>query len=96
MQAPFFVATRLVEHFAVARRLSPFTVTPDAYERAAVSWIGYGGALCTPSVWHQLLWCVLAAVPDSLIDSFLLRNHLEQRTLLQRIRASRAAPSSKK
>ncbi|BAF19358.2 Os06g0298700 [Oryza sativa Japonica Group] len=33
-RAPFFVATRMVENLAEARRLSPFTVTPGAYARA--------------------------------------------------------------
>jgi 17beta-estradiol 17-dehydrogenase / very-long-chain 3-oxoacyl-CoA reductase len=95
MQAPFFVATRMVENLAEARRLSPFTVTPGAYARAAVGWIGRGGPLCTPNVRHRLLWCAAAAAPDSVLDWFLLRSHLEQRTTLsQQIRASGApAPS---
>uniref|UniRef100_A0A0E0E143 Uncharacterized protein n=1 Tax=Oryza meridionalis TaxID=40149 RepID=A0A0E0E143_9ORYZ len=95
-QAPFFVATRMVENLVKARRLSPFTVTPGAYARAAVGWIGRGGALCTPTVRHRLLWCAAAAAaPDSVLDWFLLRSHLEQRmTLSQQIRASGApAPS---
>uniref|UniRef100_A0A0E0HPC0 B-keto acyl reductase n=1 Tax=Oryza nivara TaxID=4536 RepID=A0A0E0HPC0_ORYNI len=94
-QAPFFVATRMVENLAEARRLSPFTVTPGAYARAAVGWIGRGGPLCTPNVRHRLLWCAAAAAPDSVLDWFLLRSHLEQRTTLsQQIRASGApAPS---
>uniref|UniRef100_A0A0E0PWP8 B-keto acyl reductase n=1 Tax=Oryza rufipogon TaxID=4529 RepID=A0A0E0PWP8_ORYRU len=93
--APFFVATRMVENLAEARRLSPFTVTPGAYARAAVGWIGRGGPLCTPNVRHRLLWCAAAAAPDSVLDWFLLRSHLEQRTTLsQQIRASGApAPS---
>nr|BAD53478.1 hypothetical protein [Oryza sativa Japonica Group] len=83
MQAPFFVATRMVENLVEARRLSPFTATPGAYARAAVGWIGRGGPLCTPSVRHQLLWCAAAAAaPDFVLDWILLRSHLEQRTLL--------------
>ncbi|XP_052159423.1 very-long-chain 3-oxoacyl-CoA reductase 1-like [Oryza glaberrima] len=81
-QVPFFVATRMVENLAEARRLSPFTATPGAYARAAVGWIGRGGPLCTPSVRHQLLWCAAAAAPDFVLDWILLRSHLEQRTLL--------------
>ncbi|KAF2926403.1 hypothetical protein DAI22_06g125400 [Oryza sativa Japonica Group] len=63
--------------------------------RAAVGWIGRGGPLCTPNVRHRLLWCAAAAAPDSVLDWFLLRSHLEQRTTLsQQIRASGApAPS---
>uniref|UniRef100_A0A0E0LAP7 Uncharacterized protein n=1 Tax=Oryza punctata TaxID=4537 RepID=A0A0E0LAP7_ORYPU len=95
-QAPFFVATRMVENLVEERRLSPFTVTPDAYARAAVRWIGRGGALCTPSVRHQLLWCVAAALPEFVLDWILLHSHLEQRALLRRIGASKAPspPSS--
>uniref|UniRef100_A0A0E0HPC2 Very-long-chain 3-oxoacyl-CoA reductase n=1 Tax=Oryza nivara TaxID=4536 RepID=A0A0E0HPC2_ORYNI len=52
--------------------VSLFTVTPDAYARAAVAWIGRGGALCTPGVRHQLLRRMAAAVPDSVHDWILL------------------------
>uniref|UniRef100_A0A0E0A8I6 Uncharacterized protein n=1 Tax=Oryza glumipatula TaxID=40148 RepID=A0A0E0A8I6_9ORYZ len=61
----FFVTTRMVQNLVEERRLSPFTVTPDAYARAAVRWIRRGGALCTPSGRHQLLWCVAAALLDA-------------------------------
>ncbi|XP_052157974.1 very-long-chain 3-oxoacyl-CoA reductase 1-like isoform X2 [Oryza glaberrima] len=72
-QAPFFVDTRLMFRFEeAAGGVSLFTVTPDAYARAAVAWIGRGGALCTPGVRHQLLRRMAAAVPDSVHDWILL------------------------
>ncbi|KAL5199846.1 hypothetical protein ABZP36_021049 [Zizania latifolia] len=93
-QAPFFVATRMVSNMAAARRLSPFVATPDAYARAAARWIGHGGPLCTPCPGHQLLWLISAAVPDFVHDRLRLRDHLRQRTLFKRIRASRAAAAA--
>uniref|UniRef100_A0A0D3GFN0 Uncharacterized protein n=1 Tax=Oryza barthii TaxID=65489 RepID=A0A0D3GFN0_9ORYZ len=64
----FFVTTRVVQNLVEERRLSPFTVTSDAYARAAVRWIRRGGALCTPSGQHQLLWCVAAALLEFVLD----------------------------
>ncbi len=73
MQAPFLVDTRLMFRFEeAAGGVSLFTVTPDAYARAAVAWIGRGGALCTPGVRHQLLRRMAADVPDSVHDWILL------------------------
>uniref|UniRef100_A0A0E0LAP6 B-keto acyl reductase n=1 Tax=Oryza punctata TaxID=4537 RepID=A0A0E0LAP6_ORYPU len=73
-QAPFFVETRLMFRFEeAAGGVSLFTVTPDAYARAAVAWIGRGGALCTPGVRHQLLRRMATAVPESVHDWILLR-----------------------
>uniref|UniRef100_J3MDG1 B-keto acyl reductase n=1 Tax=Oryza brachyantha TaxID=4533 RepID=J3MDG1_ORYBR len=86
-QAPFFVATRMVAGLDEDMRLSPFTVSPDAYARAAVGWIGHGGALCSPSVRHRLLWCLTAAVPESVLDWFVLRSHLAISKLPKRIEA---------
>ncbi|KAG8076106.1 hypothetical protein GUJ93_ZPchr0006g40976 [Zizania palustris] len=93
-QAPFFVATRMVSNMAAARRFSPFVATPDAYARAAARWIGHGGPLCTPWPGHQLLWWIAAAVPDFVHDRLRLRDHLRQRTLFNRIRASRATATA--
>uniref|UniRef100_A0A0E0E144 B-keto acyl reductase n=1 Tax=Oryza meridionalis TaxID=40149 RepID=A0A0E0E144_9ORYZ len=92
-QAPFFVDTRLMFRFEeAAGGVSLFTVTPDAYARAAVAWIGRGGALCTPGVRHQLLRRMAAAVPDSVHDWILL--HLTTWNRKRRFSGSDRWPSS--
>ncbi|KAF8657341.1 hypothetical protein HU200_060109 [Digitaria exilis] len=52
--------------------LSPLFSTADDYARAAVRWIGHG-ALCTPTVSHQLQWCFAGVLPESVFDWLLLR-----------------------
>lgn len=80
----------MASSFAEAKRLSPFIPTPDAYARAAVRWIGHG-PLCAPNLGHQLLWCLAAVVPDFVHDELLLREHLWQRKVFQRMGSSRAS-----
>ncbi|XP_062234258.1 very-long-chain 3-oxoacyl-CoA reductase 1-like [Phragmites australis] len=92
-QAPFFVASRMVSSVMYGNGLSPFVQTADAYACAAVRWIGHG-PLCTPTVSHQLLWCLAAVLPDAAHDWLRLRAHLRQRTAFQRIRESRVPSSS--
>jgi 17beta-estradiol 17-dehydrogenase / very-long-chain 3-oxoacyl-CoA reductase len=70
--------------------LSPLVPTPDAYARAATRWIGHG-PLCTPTLGHQLLWCLAGILPDAAHDWLRLREHLRLRALLQRMRAARAS-----
>ena len=93
MQAPFYVATRMVSRFAESSPLFVFLIapTPDAYARAAVRWIGHGPPLCTPKLSHQVLWCLAAVVPDCVHDWFHLREHRRHRELRQRHTRSSAA-----
>jgi len=59
--------------------LSPFLPTPDAYAAAAMRWIGHG-PLCSPTVGHQLLWCLARILPpDAVHDRLRLREHLRLR-----------------
>ena len=94
LQAPFFVATRLVPSAVLDNWLSPFVPTPDAYARAAVSWIGHA-PLCTPAVGHQLLWCLAGVLPDAAHDWLRLREHLRFRALFQRERAAMASAADR-
>nr|CAB3470356.1 unnamed protein product [Digitaria exilis] len=89
-QAPFFVASRMVSSAMRDCWPSPFVPTPDAYAHAAARWLGHG-PLCTPTVGHQLLWCVAGVLPDAANDWLRLRDHLRLRALSQRVRAARAA-----
>ncbi|KAJ1254449.1 hypothetical protein BS78_K061800 [Paspalum vaginatum] len=87
-QAPFFVATRMVPRAIRDNWLSPFLPTPDAYARAAARWIGHG-SLCSPTISHQLLWCLASVLPDAVHDWLRLREHLRLRA--HRKRAARAS-----
>ncbi|EER88284.1 hypothetical protein BDA96_10G154800 [Sorghum bicolor] len=89
-QAPFFVATRMVGSAVRDKWLSPLVPTPDDYARAATRWIGHG-PLCTPTLGHQLLWCLAGILPDVAHDWLRLREHLRLRAVLQRMRAARAS-----
>ena len=64
--------------------LSRLTVlTPDAYARAAVRWIGHG-AVCMPNLVHRLqYWCIGRVVPDGLLNVLCHCENLRQRYLCQ-------------
>ena len=94
LQAPFFVATRLVPSAVLDNWLSSFVPTPDAYARAAVRWIGHG-PLCTPAVSHKLRWCLAGVLPDAAHDWLRLREHLRLRALSQRARAARVSAADR-
>jgi 17beta-estradiol 17-dehydrogenase / very-long-chain 3-oxoacyl-CoA reductase len=94
LQAPFFVATRLVPSAVLDNWLSPLVPTPDTYARAAARWIGHG-PLCTPTAGHQLLWCLAGVLPDAAHDWLRMREHLRLRALSQRVRAARASAADR-
>jgi 17beta-estradiol 17-dehydrogenase / very-long-chain 3-oxoacyl-CoA reductase len=73
----------MVSRLFETSRLSMLLVAPapDAYARAAVSWIGHGPPLCAPNLAHQILWCLAAVVPDRVHDWLRLSGHLRHREL---------------
>uniref|UniRef100_A0ACD5T889 Uncharacterized protein n=1 Tax=Avena sativa TaxID=4498 RepID=A0ACD5T889_AVESA len=81
--APFFVETTMLSGFSGIMYPSALVPTTDAYARAAVRWIGQGGPLCVPNLRHRLLWCLLAAVPDSVQDWVCLRANLRTRKMFR-------------
>jgi 17beta-estradiol 17-dehydrogenase / very-long-chain 3-oxoacyl-CoA reductase len=83
------VATRLVPSAIRDNWLSAFVPTPDIYARAAVRWIGHS-PLCTPTVGHQLLWCLASFLPDAAHDWIRLRENLRLRALSGNVRPSAA------
>ncbi|KAJ1259068.1 hypothetical protein BS78_10G125100 [Paspalum vaginatum] len=91
-QAPFFVATRIVPRAIRDNWLSPFLPTPDAYAAAATRWIGHD-PLCSPTISHQLLWCLAGFLPDAAHDWLRLREHLRLRALCS-TRAARASSAT--
>ena len=68
---------------------SPLVPTSDAYALAATRWIGHGQPLCTPTLGHQLLWCLAGILPDAAHDWLRLREHLRLRAVIQRMRAAK-------
>ena len=63
----------------------------DAYALAATRWIGHGPPLCTPTLGHQLLWCLAGILADVAHDWLCQREHLRLRAVIQRMRAARAS-----
>ncbi|THU58768.1 hypothetical protein C4D60_Mb03t17900 [Musa balbisiana] len=66
-QVPLYVATKM----ASIRRSSFFVPSPDTYARAGLRYIGYEPR-CTPYWPHSLIWCLLSAIPESVIDHWRL------------------------
>lgn len=68
IQVPLYVATKM----ASIRRSSFFVPSTDGYARAGLRWIGYEPR-CTPYWPHSLLWGLLCALPESIVDGWRLR-----------------------
>ncbi|WOL04157.1 hypothetical protein Cni_G12878 [Canna indica] len=66
-QVPLYVATKM----ASIRRSSFLVPSADSYARAALRWIGYEPR-CTPYWPHSLIWCLLSAIPEFVIDQWRL------------------------
>eukprot|EP00850_Spirogloea_muscicola_P009819 SM000056S17937 [mRNA] locus=s56:254885:256399:+ [translate_table: standard] len=67
-QAPLFVATKLSK----IRHASVTCPSADAYARAGVRLIGYEPR-CTPYWAHSLMWALIAALPEPVVDTLRLR-----------------------
>lgn len=87
---PFLVETNMLSSAVKANFLPLFVATPDAYARAAVRWIGHG-PMSVPNVAHQLQWWLSSLVPEFLLDSCRLRQHLQQRAIFRRLGPWRAS-----
>ncbi|XP_037442383.1 very-long-chain 3-oxoacyl-CoA reductase 1-like [Triticum dicoccoides] len=87
-QVPFLVETNMVS--SAARVIRQFVLTPDAYARAAVSWIGHG-SLCVPNAVHRLQgwYLYLCCFSPDFTDRGLLRRNLKQRVIFRRLRSWR-------
>ncbi|XBH70872.1 hypothetical protein VPH35_098439 [Triticum aestivum] len=85
-QVPLLVETNMVS--SAARLIRQFVLTPDAYARAAVSWIGHG-TLCVPNAVHRLQGWYICFWQDFITDGSLLRRHLKQRVIFRRLRSWR-------
>ena len=66
----------------------PWVLSPDAYARAAVRWIGHG-TLCIPNFAHRLQWWFTCLFPDSFKDMNLLKRNLQHRDIFRRIKPLR-------
>ncbi|KMT07626.1 hypothetical protein BVRB_6g147520 [Beta vulgaris subsp. vulgaris] len=73
-QIPLLVATKM----ASIKKSSFFVPSPEQYSKASVRWIGYE-CLCVPYWPHALQWCLIDAIPDSLVNRALLRYFLSLR-----------------
>ena len=85
-QVPFLVGTAMVSGAVKANLIPMFVPTPESYAGAAVRWIGHG-SLCVPYLAHALQWCVTSVVPEFALDSYRLREHLDQRAIFRRLRS---------
>ncbi|KAM3207505.1 hypothetical protein ACQJBY_062642 [Aegilops geniculata] len=88
-QIPFLVETNMVSS-AVKNSffVRPWVLSPDAYARAAVRWIGHG-TLCIPNFAHRLQWWFTCLFPDSFKDMNLLKRNLQHRAIFRRIKPLR-------
>lgn len=62
-QIPLLVATKL----ASIKRSSFFVPSPKQYSKSSLRWIGYE-SLCVPYWTHALQWCIMDALPESLVN----------------------------
>ncbi|KAK7280923.1 hypothetical protein RIF29_08498 [Crotalaria pallida] len=69
-QVPLFVSTKMTR-----MRASMFVPTPEMYSKACTKWIGYESVV-VPYFFHYLQWFLIRAIPDALVDSYLLRYFL--------------------
>lgn len=67
MQVPLYVATKM----ASIKRSSFFVPSSEEYAQGALRWIGYEPR-CTPYWPHSLIWGLLHALPESIIDAWRL------------------------
>ncbi|EXB82453.1 Estradiol 17-beta-dehydrogenase 12 [Morus notabilis] len=67
-QVPLYVATKM----ASIKRSSFFVPSTDGYARAGLRWIGYEPR-CTPYWPHSILWSLLYALPESIVDALRLQ-----------------------
>ncbi|XP_058787040.1 very-long-chain 3-oxoacyl-CoA reductase 1-like isoform X1 [Vicia villosa] len=65
-QIPLFVSTKMTR-----MKASLFVPTPDVYSKTCMKWIGYE-KLVVPYFFHSLQSFVIRAIPDVLLDSYML------------------------
>jgi len=70
IQAPLFVSTKMTK-----MKRSVFVPTPEMYSKTCTRWIGYE-KLVEPYFLHSLQGFLIRAIPDALVDSYMLRYFL--------------------
>ncbi|KAK4265023.1 hypothetical protein QN277_026128 [Acacia crassicarpa] len=70
-QVPMFVATKMVK-----LKTSLFIPTANDYSKSCMRWFGYKESICVPYIFHSLQCLLLRMVPDSLLNWYLMRQHL--------------------
>lgn len=73
-QIPLLVATKMTK----IRRSSFFIPSPKMYSKASVGYIGYE-PLCIPYFTHSVQWCLLRALPRTLLDRYIFKQYLDLR-----------------
>ncbi|KAJ8438573.1 hypothetical protein Cgig2_024662 [Carnegiea gigantea] len=73
-QIPMLIATKM----ASVTKTSFFVPSPKQFSKACVRWISYD-VLCVPSWTHALECFLVKSMPDSLVNSMILRNFLNLR-----------------
>lgn len=73
-QIPLLVATKMTK----IRRSSFFIPSPEMYSKASIRCIGYE-PLYIPYFAHFLQWCLLRALPRTLLDRYLFKHYLDLR-----------------
>ncbi|XP_028779037.1 very-long-chain 3-oxoacyl-CoA reductase 1 [Neltuma alba] len=70
-QVPMFVATKMVK-----LKTSLFIPTAKDYSKGCIRWFGYKESICVPYLFHSIQCLLIRMVPDSLVDWYLMRQHL--------------------
>ncbi|KAI4356054.1 hypothetical protein L6164_000106 [Bauhinia variegata] len=72
-QFPLFVETKMTK-----LRASMFVPSPEMYGKACMRWIGYD-SMCVPYCLHSIQCLLLKAIPDALLNWYILRSFLSVR-----------------
>jgi 17beta-estradiol 17-dehydrogenase / very-long-chain 3-oxoacyl-CoA reductase len=73
-QIPFYVATKLAK-----MRKALMVPTPEEYVTSATKWIGYSDAVVSPIFPHALQGYILDHLPDSIVTSLVMAQHMAVR-----------------
>lgn len=90
-QIPFYVATKLAK-----MRKALMVPTPAEYVSAATKWIGYSDAVVSPIFPHALQGYILDHLPESIVTSLVMGQHLAIRKKGLKKDAKKAAEASGK
>ena len=70
LQVSLFVSTKMTK-----MRASLFVPTPEMYSKTCTKWIGYESVV-VPYFLHSLQWLLIRAIPNALVDFYMLRYFL--------------------